>query len=331
MSVNQKLLTFLKDLSDNTRSPFEIAFDRGFIKRMSHSNDAEMVRLIKEFDDLLCLVQIQDHEKIRGLLNIYAEMKFYSILKGKFQIEGVPRVKGKKTPDFKITTNGGVVYGEVKCFSSLGGNYKQDQEMIDGTTRKINLQEKAEKEGSAIDINAYSPFEVKGKPYDRSSVKMVTESIISKYAQNFKRGQYELGPTISLIYLRSPIFTLIAHPLHLSSTRSYKVLECSSDNEITGELFTACFGTLDQDIKSLSQDTLSIYSEKLEKQGILVDPHPNLKGILFYHDGFSYESLMYLANSTERGSKAWHIGSTITSIYNDEKNTESDRLKKYSG
>jgi hypothetical protein len=232
--------------------------------------------------------QIDDQESLLELKNIYSETYMYTKLKSLLFIEGISESL-IPTPDFKITFQGSPIYVEVKSLNMVDGILKHQEIMKTALDNNIEREVKMRTgQGYASSAQIVQPYRSSGKVYNRTSQKMIIETLIKKISGNIKESQYRHGDTILLIDLSDQL--PVPDP-DLQIRSEFEIL----GQKVSGALWYAAFGQPNDEIYKLADSERDNYIEILEKEGILYS-YPYVKGLIFHTD----ENFYSLARSGEK-------------------------------
>ena len=201
-------------------------------------------------------------------------------LAGRFRVERVPEEAGRKTPDFQVFA-GTTLFIEVKALTIADGEAKRRKIMNDGLTTRIGLERKID-DGVAFatGIQVIQPHQKGSKPYDQSSVKLVTKNLIEKIELNVSVEQFTRGPTLLLVDLCGEL--LIHGSASDNLQKEFDVPPRS------GELWHVAFGEIDAPMKKAQEfeispfEPSSIKHEGLQREGVL-KKFSFIRGIVFHY------------------------------------------------
>jgi hypothetical protein len=217
------------------------------------------------------------------LNNLFSETLMFVKLAGQFLAERVPEIPQDQTPDFQIKFDNLDLFVEGKALNVADGKAKHRKIMEEGLDTKIEMEEKSRDGASvATGIQVIQSHQKRSKPYDSQSLKLVTENLIEKIAQNISAGQFSKEPTILLVDLCDQLL------IHGSASENID-REFGSPPQ-SGELWHAAFGEIGAPMKralefEIPQSELAkIKHETLDREGIL-RRYSFVRGIAFHYGG----------------------------------------------
>lgn len=332
MRLSEQILELKQATNTVTSNPLLDAINLRFIEQMEvlGATDRGASRILAQMSKIVEGLKIQDIESHKRLYGRYGEAKFYVSFKDKqdVQIEHLSDHGrgGQAGPDFCIRYGGREFFGEVKSPVMLGGNLKYGKLMEDSLAAKINVETQAKQTGIGIGLQVIAPHQKNNRAYDERRVTLVIENLIDKFSQNYKPEQYAMGDTLSLIYLNPQNF-----PLFSFGTLANKILAVYFDKTrnapVSGDLWSAAFGRKGMLVfcPPLDKGKPSI-EDTLAKDGIL-RAYPDVKAICFYVESFGQDRREVVGLFPSRaGSAIRNLIARLTSMYNDDGNTETWRL-----
>jgi len=327
MRLSKSLLKIMQETNDISQNPLLAAIDINFIEEMEKesSADPEICKIISKMEKLIRDINIQDFDELRQVYTTYGQAKFYKELKNRFSISTVPEKKGRRTPDFKILCGEREFYAEVKSFMMSGGDLKYKTTMDDATDAQIDA-EKQLHGGKCVGIGEQiiQPHLKNNRDYDSFSIRIIIENLIDKFSQNYKDEQYNMGDTISFVYLNEYNFTLYG-----SGSNKQKIIPFYFDHSrrapVSGELWTAAFGKIGMPVfKSPEFEGAKNRDGELNDNGILVK-FPEPKGVCFYIEALNHHGeIVALIRYGE--DKIEELISKVTELYNDDQNSRTYHL-----
>lgn len=165
--------------------------------------DTELEKLTHQFQKCLTKKKgIDDVISASQAYEVYGEIKVYRHLKEHgFTPKCIPTIQGEKTPDFKcITPDGKSFYVEVKSFDVVNGEFANREMLHAGVDAAIDI-ETQQKRGERIATSTQVIAPYGEQKHGDSQVALVTSTIKKKFISNFKRGQFDLGPTFAFAVL----------------------------------------------------------------------------------------------------------------------------------
>lgn len=290
------------------------------IDRLAQSDDfvaeckRKIIRLLRNYT-------VGYSEHLKTAFDTFSECSVYIRLSNRgVLIERVPEAQEPR-PDFKIQYCGEEAYCEVKTLGWADGMQNYNTALYDGIAARIEIERQVSL-GVKVPIatSGIAPFG-QGEELSMNPGKLFTRKIIDKLGNNIKGSQFELGPTIlicdlSLLYLPS------SGP-RLASVIAYIAAE--SCCIVSGELWHIAFGRMeDQILKRIEFEGAPNTSGRLERNGILIDSHKNLKALIICTSPFDKARKTYSAFAT--ASNLDEFGELICQIsdfYNDEVNSNA--------
>lgn len=287
-----------------------LAEDDPFVAECKH----KIMRLLKHYT-------VGYSEHLKTAFDVYSECSTYIQLNSRgVLIERVPEARESR-PDFRIRYCGEEAYCEVKTLGWADGMQNYNAAIDDGIAAKIEIEDQVfSGVRMPMATSGISPFG-HSEELSTNPGKLFTRKIIDKLRNNIKESQFELGPTIlicdlSLLYLPSP-------GPRLASVIAYMAAE--SCCIVSGELWHIAFGRIgDQILKRIEFEGAPNTSGRLERNGILIDSHENLKALIICTSPFDKAKKTYSAFAT--ASNFEQFGALICQIsdfYNDEVNSNA--------
>ena len=210
-------------------------------------------------------------------MQILGEASFYFLCKNKdMQLDPVPRANGIKTPDFKLVINNNVMHFEVKTLSIVDGKNGITKDLEDSLEAHAEIEKQlsmGRKVASGISVS--QPYGE--KPYAKGPMTAVIETLINKFIQNFKPGQFDYPNTFAVINM-SCIHPFRTEPVVL---RPAYCDDYMFSKAITGDLWMLAFGKLGMVIHGTPEfEGKPCVEGLLKTEGILAgDEYRNIKGI----------------------------------------------------
>lgn len=260
-------------------------------------------------------------EHLKTAFDVFSECSVYIQLNSRgVLIERVPEARESR-PDFRVKHCGEEAYCEVKTLGWADGMQNYDAALNDGIAARIEIEEQV-RSGVRVPIatSGIAPFG-QSEELSTNPGKLFARKIIDKLKNNIKGPQFELGATIlicdlSLLYLPSP-------SPRLASMIAYMAAE--SCCIVSGELWHVAFGRMeDQILKRIEFEGAPNTSGRLERNGILIDSHENLKALIICTSPFDKAKKTYSAFATASNfDKFGALICQMSDFYNDEVNSNA--------
>jgi len=244
-------------------------------KAREDSKDETIKKYHKELYDLV--VSYQDISIRSKNINIFAqklgEIHFYCLCKERgISLTRVPESKHEKKPDFLFTDNGLDFYFEVKTPSIVGGEKSIDAEINDSLNCNAYLEDTAKNSKNGI---AFATRLIKPYGNQNGNIKPTIDTLIDKFQQNYKQGQFKESNTFLVLNL-SFIHNLITEPEEL---RPIYAMRKNHESVLSGIFWMLAFQRIGMAIFGLSEHKTGSIEGYVEKEGVLME-HSDISGII---------------------------------------------------
>lgn len=241
------------------------------------TNDAVLASFVSGLEKI---TKDQDFPLKPKIINEFAQLlgeaHFYTLCKDRgVQLRRV-KEESEQRPDFSLAEQD--VFFEVKTLSVVTGNLEINRSIIESHNAKISIENQLHK-GARIAFGESEAMPYENKPHKMGPVSAVIDTLLEKIRQNFKPGQYRLGPTFLVVNLSmiQPFRTesLILRPAYCDNYLFHK--------SVSGDLWFVAFGRPGAPILGIPEfEGMKCIESTMNKLGILVDDEYSfLKGMLF--------------------------------------------------
>ncbi len=209
---------------------------------MSHSDPTIKTFVTDMTARLAAVTSPPDAVLYSQFFEILGEALAYRFLSARLKTRRVPEAQ-TKTPDFECrTVDDKVFYIEVKTLDVVGGEFRQDQIMVDAVDCAIDVKQQLERGKTvAISEGEIAPYKRYGETdtYDPRSLIRVIDTLRDKCWQAFKPGQFVLGPTLAVAITNRLII-----PGEKCALAPYYFDPHDGGVCVSGVLWQSCFGRI---------------------------------------------------------------------------------------
>lgn len=311
------LLAAIHEMSGITTDNSLRSIRPDWLAKVDHeaSLDAELAKLTTEFQK--CLRKKKGVDDVIGssqAYEAYGEIKVYRHLKQYgFSPHCIAKIPGKKTPDFKCETEDGkTFYVEVKSFDVVTGEHANRAMLDEGMDAAIDI-ETQQKRGERIAMSTQVIAPYGEQKYGDSQVERVTTTLNSKVVNNFKPGQFDLGPTFAVAVLDK----LIIPGRQCALVPYYHSEYMNGSTCVTGTLWASAYaepGYLFQD--QYEFEGKPTHGGLWEREGYFTQAksHP-AQAIIFFDQSLSNQLIYGLNNNHCAEHDDWSTDDTYGVLY----------------
>ncbi len=334
MEISNQILQLKRETNLITSNPILSAIDHNLIKIFEEKakTNEHYKRKLKDISNNLKGLTFEYNKKYQDIFNSYNELVIYEFIEKKknISIEFIKEVKGKKTPDYKISSDKYTIYSDLKTLNFADGNNNYKEIQNDSFKSNIKLEKRIKSSKERVHFSdpiSISPFK-KGNNYDHFDIKNIIEEIISKIISNYKSKQLNYLDSNGILLIDT---TQLLIPANLDQglpiTKGFQYGELNS-----GIFWNVAFGEInDPTYTWIEFEGKPNIGKRLEKNGLLKDQSfLGLRALAFITDSGAGIKIIGFHRADEDDEALITILRKICDFVNDETNSMFWEISKKS-
>ncbi|WP_417353514.1 hypothetical protein [Flavobacterium alkalisoli] len=332
MKIHEKILALLRESNSVVTNTLLQSIDLKLLEKFERKAESDNTykRKLKDIESNLNGLTFEYNKKYQEIYNTYNELVVYEFLSDKLKTEMVNEVKGKKTPDFKLTHDETFCYSDLKTLNFASGNLNYleiEKESFDINVKTEATVKRDRARGRRVHFSeplVISPWKKDG--CDQYDLKYIIEELISKLIANYKSKQINFNGSKGIFLIdvgQLLIPTSLEQGLPVMAGPLYK-------EPNSGILWNAAFGQIGDPVYNwIEFEGKPNIKNRLEKNGILSDiSYEDLKAIAFITSTHEEKRIIGFHRSMETDESVLTILNQICDFVNDETNSNYCICKK---